>query len=215
LLESFGHPLASCQVVPSPLLYHEAMEIDFPHGKKLRLLIGDITKIRVDAIVNAANSGLRGGGGVDGAIHRAGGPTLMRELDAIRAQSGGCPTGSAVVTGAGSLPAQHVFHAVGPIYHDGKHGEADQLASCYRTCLDLAEQHGARTIAFPAISTGAYGYPMEEAAAVALDTVGKRLEQPDCPVRDVLFMLFDQGTYAVLARVAARLFPSSQASAAR
>lgn len=187
------------------------MEIDFPHGKQLRLVIGDITKIRVDAIVNAANAGLRGGGGVDGAIHRAGGPNLMRELDGIRASAGGCPTGSAVVTGAGSLPAQYVFHAVGPIYHDGRHGEPDQLANCYRTCLDLAERHGVRTMSFPAISTGAYGYPLEEAAAVSLDTVGQRLEQEDCPVRDVLFVLFDQGTYAVLSRVAAQRFPSSQA----
>src|SRR5438132_13206628 len=100
-----------------------SMEIDFPHGRKLRLVIGDITKIRVDAIVNAANSQLRGGGGVDGAIHRAGGPTLMRELDQIRQESGACPTGSAVVTSAGALPAQYVFHAVGPVYRDGQNQE--------------------------------------------------------------------------------------------
>src|SRR5579864_6022015 len=116
------------------------MEIDFPNGKKLRLVIGDITKIRVDAIVNAANSGLRGGGGVDGAIHRAGGPAIMREVDEIRKNAGGCPTGSAVATSAGSLPAQFVFHAVGPIYRDGSHDEPQQLASCYRKCLELAEQ---------------------------------------------------------------------------
>ena len=190
------------------------MEIDFPHGKKLRLVVGDITKIRVDAIVNAANTGLSGGGGVDGAIHRAGGPTIMRELDAIRANAGGCPCGHAVTTGAGSLPAQYIFHAVGPIYHDGQHGEPEQLANCYRTCLDLAERHGVRTISFPAISTGAYGYPLEEAAEVALGTVGACLEQPECAVRDVLFVLFDQGTYDVHARIAARRFPSGQASAA-
>jgi len=190
------------------------MEIDFPHGKKLRLMVGDITKMRVDAIVNAANSELRGGGGVDGAVHRAGGPTLMRELDAIRKSEGGCRTGSAVVTRAGSLPAQYVFHAVGPIYEDGRQGEPEQLANCYRTCLDLAERHGVRTISFPAISTGAYGYPLEEAAAVALDAVGTRLEQPDCAVRDVLLVLFDQGTYDIHARIAARRFPAGQASAA-
>jgi O-acetyl-ADP-ribose deacetylase (regulator of RNase III) len=190
------------------------MEMDFPHGKKLRLVVGDITKIRVDAIVNAANAGLRGGGGVDGAIHRAGGPAIMRELDGIRANAGGCRTGSAVATGAGSLPAQHVFHAVGPIYHDGRHGEPEQLANCYRTCLKLAEEHGVRTISFPAISTGAYGYPLEEAAAVSIDVVGTYLEQEDCAVRDVLFVLFDQGTYAVLSRAAAKRFPPSQASAA-
>jgi O-acetyl-ADP-ribose deacetylase (regulator of RNase III) len=189
------------------------MEIDFPHGKKLRLVIGDITKIRVDAIVNAANAGLRGGGGVDGAVHRAGGPAIMRELDSIRSTAGGCATGSAVVTGAGSLPARHVFHAVGPIYRDGMHGEAQQLASCYRKCFELAEQHGARTISFPAISTGAYGYPLEEAAGVALETIASRLRSPDCPVQDVLLILFDQGTYAVYARIAADRITSSGSGA--
>lgn len=187
------------------------MEIDFPHGKKLRLVTGDITKIRVDAIVNAANSGLRGGGGVDGAIHRAGGPTLMRELDRIRAASGGCPTGSAVVTTAGALPAQHVFHAVGPVYRDGKHGEPQQLAACYRTCLGLAEQHDSRTVSFPALSTGAYGYPAEEAAEIALQTVAEHLQSPDAGVREVLFVLFDQGFYDLHAQIAARLFPKQKA----
>jgi O-acetyl-ADP-ribose deacetylase (regulator of RNase III) len=185
------------------------MEIDFPHGKKLRLLIGDITKIRVDAIVNAANSGLRGGGGVDGAIHRAGGGIIMRELDEIRATSGGCPTGGAVITGAGALPAQYVFHAVGPIYHDGSHGEPEHLANCYRKCLKLAEQHGVRSISFPAISTGVYGYPLEEAAGIALETIAARLEDPDCTVRDVSIVVFDQGAYAVHARVATRRATSS------
>jgi O-acetyl-ADP-ribose deacetylase len=186
------------------------MEIDFPHGKKLRLLVGDITKIRVDAIVNAANAGLRGGGGVDGAIHRAGGPAIMRELDGIRASAGGCATGSAVTTSAGSLPAQYVFHAVGPIYRDGRHGEPEQLANCYLTCLDLAERHGVRTISFPAISTGAYGYPLEEAATIALDTIAARLRNPDCPVQDVLLILFDQGAYAQHARIATDRITSSK-----
>jgi O-acetyl-ADP-ribose deacetylase len=186
------------------------MEIDFPHGKKLRLVVGDITKIRVDAIVNAANSRLAGGGGVDGAIHRAGGPAIMRELDSIRAGKGGCPTGSAVATSAGSLPAQYVYHAVGPVYRDGRHREPEQLANCYRACLELAGQHGVRTMSFPAISTGAFGYPLEEAARIALDAVAKRLEQPDCAVRDVLFVLFDQGTYNVYARIAADHVTSSK-----
>ena len=186
------------------------MEIDFPHGKKLRLIVGDITKVRVDAIVNAANSGLHGGGGVDGAIHRAAGPTLMRELDLIRAKNGGCPTGSAVATGAGSLPAQYVFHAVGPIYKDGRHGEADHLANCYRTCFELAEKHGARTISFPAISTGAYGYPLEEAARIALGTIASHLNDSDCSVKDVLLILFDQGTYAMHARIASERITSSR-----
>jgi O-acetyl-ADP-ribose deacetylase (regulator of RNase III) len=180
------------------------MEIDFAQGRKLRLIVGDITKIRVDAIVNAANSGLRGGGGVDGAIHRAGGPAIMRDLDAIRAQQGGCPTGSAVVTTAGALPAQHVFHAVGPVYRDGAHGEPEQLASCYRTCLELAEQHSVRTISFPAISTGVYGYPIEEAARIALDTIAKHFEKPGTGVRDVLLVLFDQGAYDAHAHAARR-----------
>src|SRR5450432_2078678 len=118
---------------------------------------GDITRIAVDAIVNAANSALAGGGGVDGAIHRAGGPGIMRELDEIRARIGHCPTGSAVATGAGRLPAKYVFHAVGPVYRDGLHGEADLLASCYRTCLELAEDRGVQVISFPAISAGVYG----------------------------------------------------------
>ena len=191
------------------------MEIDFPHGKKLRLVTGDITKIRVDAIVNAANSALAGGGGVDGAIHRVGGPTLMRELDRIRATSGHCPTGSAVATTAGALPAQHVFHAVGPVYRDGRHGEPEQLAACYRKCLGLAEEHGSRTVSFPAISTGAYGYPAEEAAAIALQTVAEHLQLPDSSVREVLFVLFYQGFYDLHARVAARLFPKTKVTSSR
>ena len=110
-------------------------------------------------MANAANSALAGGGGVDGAIHRAGGPAIMRELDVIRAQSGGCPTGSAVATTAGNLPAKYVFHAVGPVWRDGRHGEPELLAGCYRKCLELAAERGVRTISFPAISTGIYGYP--------------------------------------------------------
>jgi len=178
------------------------MEIEFSSGKKLRLLIGDITRIRVDAIVNAANSGLRGGGGVDGAIHRAGGPGIMRELDQIRAESGGCPPGSAVVTSAGALPAQYVFHAVGPIYQDGRRGESNQLAACFRKCLELAEEHHARSISFPAISTGAYGYPAEEAAGIALETIAAHLDRPDSAVREVLLVLFDQGFYQIFSHVA-------------
>jgi O-acetyl-ADP-ribose deacetylase (regulator of RNase III) len=188
------------------------MEIDFPHGKKLRLVIGDITKIRVDAIVNAANAGLRGGGGVDGAVHRAGGPAIMRDLNEIREKSGGCPTGSAVATTAGALPAQHVFHAIGPIYRDGKHGEPEHLASCYRKCLELAEEHGVRTISFPAISTGVYGYPVEEAARVALDAITQHLEKPECGVREVLLVLYEQGFYDLHARIAAGRFVADRVS---
>src|SRR5437899_1673464 len=116
------------------------MEWTSGSGRKIVLREGDITRVSVDAIVNAANSALAGGGGVDGAIHRAGGPEIMRELDGVRRQVGGCPTGSAVATGAGRLPAKFVFHAVGPVYRDGSHGEPDLLAGCYRKCLELAEQ---------------------------------------------------------------------------
>src|ERR1017187_916478 len=140
-------------------------------GRKMVLMDGDITCVPVDAMVNAANAALGGGGGVDGAIHRAGGGEIMRELDAIRARIGRCATGSAVATGAGRLPARYVFHAVGPVYRDGRHGEAELLASCYRTCLAMAEERGAITISFPAISTGVYGYPLEEAARIALGAV--------------------------------------------
>ena len=169
------------------------MEIDFRHGRRLRLVIGDITKLRVDAIVNAANSGLRGGGGVDGAIHRAGGPAIMREL----AEMKGCPTGSAVVTTAGALPAKYVFHAVGPVYRNGKHGEPELLASCYRTCLDLAEERDVQTISFPAISTGVYGYPVEEAAGIAFDTVANHLNRDESKVCEVLFVLFGKSAYDI------------------
>lgn len=157
---------------------------------RIRVERGDITRIRVDAMVNAANSALAGGGGVDGAIHRVGGPSLMQELDAIRAREGGCPTGSAVVTGAGNLPAKLVFHAVGPVYRDGRHGEPELLASCYRTCLKLAVEHGARTISFPAISTGVYGYPVEEAAQIAVRAVRAFLRD-DTPIDEVIFVVFD------------------------
>ncbi|MGI8746305.1 MAG: O-acetyl-ADP-ribose deacetylase [Bryobacteraceae bacterium] len=181
------------------------MDFHFPHGKTLRLVIGDITTIRVDAIVNAANSELRGGGGVDGAIHRAGGPSLLWELEEIRKTTGPCPTGSAVVTSAGALPAQYVFHAVGPIYRDNQHGEAEQLASCYRKCLALAEEREVRSISFPAISTGAYGYPVSEAAQIAIDTIAGHLRKPETGVREVLFVLFEQGSYDTHARVLSSL----------
>ena len=182
--------------------YNHGMDIDFPNGKKLRLVIGDITKIRMDAIVNAANSSLAGGGGVDGAIHRAGGPAIMRELAEVRNTVGGCATGSAVVTTAGALPAQYVFHAVGPIYRDGRHGEPAQLAACYRKCLQLAEERNVRTISFPAISTGAYGYPAQEAANIALETVAAHLDGAETRVREVLLVLFDAGFYQLYQRAA-------------
>lgn len=171
------------------------MEKRFPNGSVLRLVVGDITKVPADAIVNAANSALRGGGGVDGAIHRAGGPEIMRELDQIRRRTGGCPTGSAVATTAGKLPARYVFHAVGPIWRGGRHNEPELLASCYRTCLRMAEERGVKVITFPSISTGAYGYPVREAAGVALRTVAEWLSREENTVREAIFVLFDQATY--------------------
>jgi O-acetyl-ADP-ribose deacetylase (regulator of RNase III) len=166
-------------------------------GRKIVLQEGDITRIAVDAMANAANSALAGGGGVDGAIHHAGGPAIMRELDAIRAQVGGCPTGSAVATGAGNLPAKYVFHAVGPVYRDGRHGEPELLAGCYRKCLALAEERSVRTVSFPAISTGVYGYPQKDAASIAIREVRQHLERPDTTVEQVIFVPFGQSAYEV------------------
>jgi O-acetyl-ADP-ribose deacetylase (regulator of RNase III) len=140
-------------------------------SRVLALVRGDITRIPADAIVNAANSSLVGGGGVDGAIHRAGGPAIMAELRSRYGPDRRCPTGGAVVTGAGDLPARWVIHAVGPVWRGGGSGEAGLLASAYRASCELASGLGARTITFPAISTGVYGYPVEDAAAVALGAV--------------------------------------------
>jgi len=174
-------------------------------GRKLRLMVGDITRVPAGAIANAANSALAGGGGVDGAIHRAGGPAIMAELDRIRARIGRCPTGSAVATGAGALPARHVFHAVGPVYHGGGQGEAELLAGCYRKCFELAGERNVRSISFPAISTGIYGYPVHEAAAVAIGEVVRQLERADGSVDEVIFVLFDRAAYEAHARALAIL----------
>jgi len=163
----------------------------------LQLLKGDLTTIRVDAIVNAANSALAGGGGVDGAIHRAGGDEIMRELDAIREKEGGCPTGSSVVTGAGLLPARYVFHAVGPRYRDGRHGESDLLKSCYATCLQLAAERDVKTMSFPSISTGIYGYPVKEAAEIAAGTVADWLREHTGPLHTVKLVQFSAADHQV------------------
>jgi len=164
---------------------------------QLTLVQGDITRQVVDAIANAANASLVGGGGVDGGIHRAGGPAIMAECDRIRAERGGCPTGTAVVTTAGRLAAKAVIHTAGPRWRGGGHGEATLLAGCYRSCLDLAAQHGFRTVAFPSISTGVYGYPIERAADVALREVGARLEAMPATFDEVRFVLFSAEDLAV------------------
>lgn len=157
---------------------------------RLELVQGDITRQDTEAIVNAANPGLRGGGGVDGAIHRAGGPEILEECRRL----GGCPPGEARITTGGKLKARYVIHAVGPVYYDGQSGEAETLASAYRRSLDLAAQQGVRSIAFPSISTGAYGYPVEEAAPIALDTVIDYLRQ-HAEIELVRFVLYDTPTF--------------------
>ncbi|WP_375690518.1 O-acetyl-ADP-ribose deacetylase [Pseudooceanicola sp. LIPI14-2-Ac024] len=158
----------------------------------IRVWQGDITTLDVCAIVNAANRTLLGGGGVDGAIHRAAGPGLLEECRALD----GCDTGSAKITGGHGLKAKHVIHAVGPVWHGGGQGEAALLAGCYRAAMDLADQAGCDSIAFPAISTGVYGYPAEAAAAVAVDTLGDWLAGRDG--WEITLVAFDAGTAEIL-----------------
>jgi len=161
---------------------------------------GDITTQKVDAVVNAANSSLLGGGGVDGAIHRAGGPAILEACRTIVRDIGRLEPGLAVITTGGNLPAKYVIHTVGPVWRDGSRGEPRTLASAYRESLRLAEKNGVRTLAFPSISTGAYGYPLREAARVALGTVAAHLEAGS-PLEEVRFVLFSEGDLATYEEV--------------
>ncbi len=168
---------------PKPLLTAEV------GPARLDVVVADITTLAVDAIVNAANTSLLGGGGVDGAIHRAAGPELLAECRTL----GGCATGSAKITRGYRLPARHVIHAVGPVWHGGRSNEEELLASCYRTALALARTHGLASIAFPAISTGVYRFPLGPAARIAVGTVASELSgRPDSGLRHVMFCCFNR-----------------------
>lgn len=158
---------------------------------RLRVEQGDITKLTTTAIVNAANSSLLGGGGVDGAIHRAGGPQILEECRQIRARQGGCRTGEAVITTGGRLPAPHVIHTVGPVWNGGHKGEPELLANCYRNSLRLALENQLESVAFPGISTGIYGYPKPEAAAIAVREIRQWLATHEWP-KEVVLVAFDQ-----------------------
>jgi O-acetyl-ADP-ribose deacetylase (regulator of RNase III) len=164
--------------------------------ERIFLVRGDITKQNADAIVNAANSSLMGGGGVDGAIHRAGGPAILEECRKIIARQGGCKTGEAVITTAGKLPAKFVIHTVGPVWNGGKHNEPEKLANCYKNSLSLAAENNIQSIAFPNISTGIYGYPKIEAAQVAVQSVSGFL-QGNSSIQQVSFVCFDEENYFI------------------
>lgn len=158
---------------------------------RMEVTRGDITRLEVDAVVNAANRSLLGGGGVDGAIHAAAGPQLLEECKTLN----GCETGQAKITGGYNLPARYVIHTVGPVWHGGNQGEPDLLAACYRSSLALAREHGVRSIAFPAISCGAYGFPLDQATGIAVREVAAALEDNDV-VGKVMFCCFDDGVAA-------------------
>ena len=165
--------------------------------KRIELVTGDITKVSADAIVNAANTSLMGGGGVDGAIHRAGGPAILDECRKIVARQGGCKTGEAVITTAGNLPAKYVIHTVGPVWNGGKKHEAEKLENCYRNSLELAMKNRCKTIAFPGISTGVYRFPKALAAEIAIDAITAFLEANDLPEK-VILVSFDAESATIL-----------------
>ena len=182
-----------------------AARLTFANAKTLELHgPADITKETTEAIVNAANSSLLGGGGVDGAIHHAGGPSILNECKRIVAKVGTLPAGRAVITTGGRLPAKHVIHTVGPVYRGGHQHEAETLASCYRECIRIADDHGIKTLAFPSISTGAFGYPVHEASEIAVRAIVEVL--PPCThVEQVRFVLFDIATCKAYVRAAEKI----------
>jgi O-acetyl-ADP-ribose deacetylase (regulator of RNase III) len=161
---------------------------------RIELVKGDITKVEADAIVNAANSSLMGGGGVDGAIHRAGGPEILEECKKIREKQGKCKTGEAVITTAGKLPAKYVIHTVGPVWNGGENNEPELLANCYKNSLRLAKENDAQTVAFPAISTGVYRYPLEDATKIAIQET-KNFLQENNEIEKVIFVCFGDEVY--------------------
>ena len=185
------------------------MRLLLDHGKTIEFHgPADITKESADAIVNAANSSLMGGGGVDGAIHRAGGPAILAECKSIVAEIRRLPAGKAVITTAGRLPARYVIHTVGPVYSGGERGEAETLASCHRECIRVADEHALKSLAFPAISTGAYGYPVADAASVAVSTVVDALRSTT-RLTTIRFVLFDVSTLRAYASAAEKLRDSN------
>lgn len=165
--------------------------------QKIRIIKGDITKVDADAIVNAANNSLMGGGGVDGAIHRAGGPSILQECKKIVARQGGCKTGEAVITTAGNLAAKYVIHTPGPIWNGGNNNERSLLANCYRNSLQLAKDNACITVAFPNISTGVYRFPKDEAAKIAVKTVTDFLVTEN-QIEQVIFACFDDENFALI-----------------
>lgn len=166
---------------------------------ELRIIKGDVTTVQADAIVNAANSSLLGGGGVDGAIHRKGGPAILEACLEIRTRQGGCPTGQAVITPAGNLPAKYVIHTVGPVWNGDKEEKSRLLSECYSNTLRLALKHEVSTIAFPNISTGIYHFPKERAAHIAIEAV--RSFRPENAFERIMFVCFDEENYAIYQRL--------------